>query len=102
MTEILLPLITSFVTGFITWFFARRKNNADARSAEIDNEVKAADFYKALLDDAGRRLDIAIEAIEERDRIIKERDKRIELLIEELEILTGELRKYKQLNGKSK
>lgn len=102
MIEILLPLISSLLTGLITWFLARRKNNADARSTEIDNEVKAGEFYKDLLDEASRQLKIAISTIAERDKAIRERDKRIELLIEEIEILTGELRKYKQLNGKAK
>ncbi len=102
MFDLLFTGATSLITGFVTWFFARRKNNADAKSAEIDNEVKAAAFYKTLLDDMGKRLEKSIQTIEERDKAIVVRDQRIELLILEMETLTGELRKYKQLSGKSR
>lgn len=93
-------LLTGLFTSAITWFFARRKSNAEAKSAEIDNEIKASDFYKGLLNDLGSRLEIAIKAIEERDLKIVERDKKIDLLLTEIEQLTDQLRKFKQLDGK--
>ncbi len=77
----------------ITWFLARRKNRADVKTTEIENEVKAAEFYKLLLDDAMKRLEIAINTI-------NSQDKRIQSLLIEVENLTEELKKYKQLNGK--
>lgn len=77
----------------ITWFLARRKNRADVKTTEIENEVKAAEFYKLLLDDAMKRLEIAISTI-------NSQDKRIQSLLIEVENLTEELKKYKQLNGK--
>lgn len=94
-------IITGLFTALVAWFFARKKNDADTKSLEIDNEVKSAAFYRSLLDDAKARLDQAIQAIEDRDAKIKERDKRIDLLLDDMEILTTELKKYKQLNGKS-
>lgn len=88
--------------------FGSKKNNAEARSAEIDNEIKAADFFKALLDDATKRLNMAIDTINERDEKIKlliemvhDRDVKIKTLMVEIEHLTDELKKFKQLNGKS-
>lgn len=115
MQDFILPILTTLATALITWFFARRKNNADAKSAEIDNEVKSASFYQNLLDDSKKRLDECLDVIEnqnkriaERDKIILEQDtekrelqKRLSDLIDEIESLTVELRKYKQLNGKS-
>jgi uncharacterized membrane protein YgaE (UPF0421/DUF939 family) len=99
--EFIYPLIGTIVTALVTWFFARRKTNAEAKSAEIDNEIKASDFYKSLLDDLKDRLESAIKAIEERDNKIIERDKKIDMLLVEIEQLTDELRKFKQLNGKT-
>ena len=93
MKEFLLPLIGTGLTALITWFFARRKTNAEARMAEIDAEVKAAEFYKSLLDDAMKRLDSAISTINNQDA-------KIQNLINQVEHLTDELKKYKQLNGK--
>ena len=61
--------------------------------AEIDAEVKAAEFYKSLLDDAMKRLDSAIATINNQEA-------KIQTLIQEIEHLTDELKKYKQLNGK--
>lgn len=101
MQEFILPILTTLATALITWFFARRKSNAEAKSAEIDNEIKASDFYKSLLDDLKDRLESAIKAIEERDNKIIERDKKIDMLLIEIEQLTDELRKFKQLNGKN-
>ena len=101
MQEFILPILTTLATALITWFFARRKSNAEAKSAEIDNEIKASDFYKSLLDDLKDRLESAIKAIEERDNKIIERDKKIDMLLVEIEQLTDELRKFKQLNGKT-
>ena len=89
MKEFLLPLIGTALTALITWFFARRK----AKMAEIDAEVKAAEFYKSLLDDAMKRLDSAIATINNQDT-------KIQNLINQVEHLTDELKKYKQLNGK--
>ncbi len=93
MKEFLLPLIGTALTALITWFFARRKTNAEAKMAEIDAEVKAAEFYKSLLDDAMKRLDSAIATINNQDT-------KIQNLINQVEHLTDELKKYKQLNGK--
>jgi uncharacterized protein (DUF3084 family) len=124
----LYPVLASLFTAFGMKLVEKRKNNAtdraleaDAVSKEIDNEIKSADFYKGLIEDGKKQLDSAIaainlrdakidiltgqlstalQAIKDRDLTINERDKKIDLLIDELETLTGELRKYKQLNGK--
>ena len=94
MQDFILPILTTLATALITWFFARRKNNADAKSAEIDNEIKSADFFRGLLDEATRRLNEAIDTINKQDLKIKS-------LMAEIELLTDELKKFKQLNGKS-
>lgn len=106
--EFLYPLISTIVTAVITWFLAKRKNNAEAKLAEIDAEVKAGEFYRSLLDDAKTRLEDAFKSIEERDRIIKAQDeekremqRQIKVFIEDIESLTTEIKKFKQLNGKS-
>lgn len=100
MEQFVYPTLTAFFAAFITWFFSKRKTNADAKSAEIDTEIKSADFYKSLLDDAGTRINQCLEIIKMQDGKILERDKKIDLLLIEIEHLTDELRKFKQLNGK--
>jgi cell division protein FtsX len=100
ITSILIPFLTAFGAGFITWLFARNRNSADTKSVQIDNEIKSATYYQNLLDDMSKRLEESIVAIEKRDVRIKDRDDKIEKLINEIGQLTDELRKYKQLNGK--
>ena len=100
ISSFLIPFLTAFGAGFITWLFARNRNTADTKSVQIDNEIKSAVYYQNLLDDMSKRLEESIHAIEKRDLRIKERDQRIEHLIDEKELLKGELRKYKQLKGK--
>ena len=54
MNELILTvtgLISALGTGFIGWFFGRRKTQAEAVSAEIDNDVKLSNHYKEILDD---------------------------------------------------
>jgi archaellum component FlaC len=108
LTTVLYPSLFAFigVAGTKIWDWVKPRTQkqietAEARSREIDNEIKSANFYKDLLDDMSKRLEDAITAIKHRDERIKDRDDKIELLIEEIESMTSELRKYKQLNGKT-
>lgn len=94
MSELVQNLLMIVIPAVVTWFLARRKNDADAKNAEIEAEVKAAEFYRSLLDDAMTRLDKAIATISQQEEKIKR-------LLLEVEHLTDELRKYKQLNGKA-
>ena len=87
MEQFIYPTLTAFFAALITWFFSRKSN-------QIDIEIKAADLYRTLLDDATKRLNQAIDTINERDEKIK-------VLMLEIELLTDELKKFKQLNGKS-
>ena len=87
MEQFIYPTLTAFFAALITWFFSRK-------GTAIDNEIKSADFYRNLLDDAMKRLNQAIDTINERDEKIK-------VLMDEIELLTDQLRKFKQLNGKN-
>jgi hypothetical protein len=94
MEQFVYPVLTVFFTALITWIFSKRKQNSELKSLDIDNEIKSADFYRNLLDDAMKRLNQAIDTINERDIKIKQ-------LMDDIEVLTDELRKFKQLNGKT-
>lgn len=107
LNVVLYPSLFAFagvaVTKFWDWVkpkFQTKLDNTSVKSAELDVEIKSASYYQSILDDMSRRLEESIAAIEKRDIRIKERDERIEHLILEMELLTHELRKYKQLNGK--
>jgi hypothetical protein len=68
MNEILIAiagLITLGGSAFFGWFFARRKNSAEAQKVEvgnkaivIDNEIKLSEYYKGLVDDLKPRYEL--------------------------------------------
>ncbi len=97
MTEFLKPyageLITAIIGGFLGWFFQRKKQRTEIDTNEIENALKALQYYREVADDLGTRLTQAITELNSTKLIIKE-------LEEKIEALTDELKKYKQLNGK--
>jgi peptidoglycan hydrolase CwlO-like protein len=118
MNEILASIsviLTTLATAFITWFFTRKKARQEVKSSEIDNDMKTADYYQKLLDDFDKRLKMALtdldratNAIRERDiqiddltKELRARDAKIDELMSDIKSLLDELKKYKQLNGKT-
>ena len=93
MNDLVQNIAMVIIPMLITWFLARKKNRADIKTTEIDNEVKAAEFYKLLLDDAMKRLETAVNTI-------SNQEKRIQSLLTEVENLTDKLKNYKELNVK--
>ncbi len=94
MFEIIQPYFgeafTALVVGLPTWFIARRKNNAEVTTTEIDNGSKVVDLYKSALDDLPVRY-------EERYKHIEEMSKGVEKLFEQQkEILLKEIEYHKE------
>lgn len=92
--QVIFPIILSFFTALITWFFTQSKSKRDLKAMDIANETKAAKYYQGLLDDMSARLDKAITELmesEERHRTLMDLNRQ----------LVVELQKFKQLNGKS-
>lgn len=48
MTEYLNFVMLSAIPATVTWLLARRKNNADAKSGELDNVSKAITVWREL------------------------------------------------------
>jgi uncharacterized protein HemX len=101
MIEALITIVTGFFASLVTWFFARRKSLAEAKSQEIDNAVKNADYYQKLVDDWVERYQKIVAELDRASEIIKAKDFQINELMDSINHLTEELKKYKQLNGKS-
>ena len=115
LETVLYPSIAAFLTALGMKILEWRKGKADSKSTEIDNEAKSATFYQNLLDDATKRINQCLEIIDnlnikvtERDKIIESQDveKRqlqhhIKELMDSNESLINEIKKFKQLNGKS-
>lgn len=101
-------IIAGLASGVGGWFYGRKKANVDVDSVQIDNFDKGLIYYQKLVDDLGVRLERAISALHlseiEKQEVIKkfsEATEQIHELEKKVENLTEELKKYKQLNGKS-
>lgn len=54
-------IITTIVSSFVSWFFAKRKYNAEVDNNLIANMQESLEFYKALADDNKERLDSVLQ-----------------------------------------
>ena len=54
-------VITTFLSGFVSWFFTKRKYNAEVDTNLITNMQESLEFYKALADDNKERLDTVLQ-----------------------------------------
>lgn len=80
-------LFTTIVSGFTSWFFTKKKYNAEVDNNLISNMQDSLDFYKALADDNKRRLD---EVLNENADLRKE----VSELREQVSKLTSALADY--------
>ena len=67
-------LITTIVSGWTSWFFARKKYNSEVDSNLINNMKDSLEFYKKLSDDNRNRL----EEVLKRNDELEKRDERLE------------------------
>ena len=54
-------VITSIVSGFASWFFTKRKYNAEVDNNLIGNMQESLEFYKTLADDNKQRLEEVLQ-----------------------------------------
>ena len=52
---------STIVSGFVSWFFAKRKYNAEVDNSLITNMQESLEFYKTLADDNKVRLDAVLK-----------------------------------------
>ena len=69
-------VVTSIVSGTISWLSAKKKYNAEVDSTLIQNLQNSLDFYKNLVDDNTRRLEDVLERnkeLEKRNQALEEK-----------------------------
>ena len=65
-------VITTITSAFASWFFAKKKYNAEVDSHLITNMQESLDFYKSLADDNKVRLDAVLRENAELRREVDE------------------------------
>lgn len=68
----IIGIFTTFISGWTSWFFTRKKYNSEVDQAIIHNMSESLDFYKQLSDDNKRRLDEMIKRNDELEEEIRE------------------------------
>lgn len=57
-------LVTTVVSGWASWFFARKKYNTEVDSNEIENLKKSLEFYESIVKDNNKKLQFYIDLAE--------------------------------------
>lgn len=87
-------IITTVISGWTSWFFARRKYNSEVDNNLIENMQKSLEFYKKLSDDNKNRLDEVLKRNAELEQEIKDLRKQMFSLMNSIcTDLTCQLRK---------
>ena len=80
-------VLTTFLSGFSSWFFTKKRYNAEVDNNLISNMQESLDFYKTLADDNKQRLE---EVLSENADLRKE----VSELREQVSKLTSALAEY--------
>lgn len=80
-------LITTVISGWTSWIFARKKYNSEVDSQVIANMKESLDFYKQLSDDNKERLDQVLKQNKEilaQNAELIEQNKQLQAEVEDL------------------
>lgn len=78
--EIIIALIgigSNIITGWLSWFFTRRKYNSEVDNNLINNMKESLDFYEKLSTDNKKRLEEVLERNAELEEEVKELKKQV-------------------------
>ena len=70
-------LLTSIVSSWTTWFFARKKYNSEVDLNLVEKMEKSLEFYKSLSDDNRTRLEEITERNNELEKEVQELRKQV-------------------------
>lgn len=65
-------IMTTVISGWTSWFFARRKYNSEVDNNLIENMQQSLEFYKKLSDDNKNRLDEVLKRNAELEQEIRD------------------------------
>lgn len=87
-------IIATVISGWTSWFFARRKYNSEVDNNLIENMQHSLEFYKKLSDDNKNRLDEVLKRNAELEQEIRDLRKQMFSLMNSIcTDLTCQLRK---------
>lgn len=93
LETIVITLVGSTSTGFIAWFFARKKNAAEAKSVELENVAAAVTIWREAAEELSKQLKIY------NDQLLEQRGENEKLRLE-IHELRKEIESLKNQNAK--
>ena len=100
----LVGVITTVASGFVSWFFARKKYNSEVDNQLITNMQESLEFYKRLSDDNTERLTKVLEQnkeILEQNAKLLDQNAQLEREVKELKEQVRKLTDKASKNGTS-
>ena len=89
----IIGIISTVASGWVSWFFTRKKYNVEIDNNIISNMRESLEFYKQLSDDNKQRLDEVLKRNDALEIEIKELRKQVsELMLMTCKDLTCKLR----------
>lgn len=70
-------LLTTIISSWTTWFFARKKYNSEVDLNLVEKMEKSLEFYKSLSDDNENRLEEITERNNELEKEVQELRKQV-------------------------
>lgn len=70
-------LLTTIISSWTTWFFARKKYNSEVDLNLVEKMEKSLEFYKSLSDDNKNRLEEITERNNELEKEVQELRKQV-------------------------
>lgn len=70
-------LLTTVISSWTTWFFARKKYNSEVDLNLVEKMEKSLEFYKSLSDDNKNRLEEITERNDELEKEVQELRKQV-------------------------
>ena len=94
-------LLTTIISSWTTWFFARKKYNSEVDSNLINNMKESLDFYEKLSNDNRERLEEVLKRNTELEQEVRELRKQMFSLMSSIcTDLTCQLRKRNLFDNK--
>ena len=98
-------VVTTIISGWTSWFFARKKYNSEVDNQVITNMKESLDFYKHLSDDNKERLTQVLEQnalLLEQNTNLENKIKKLEAQIQSLADQLTKLQETKPANKPKK
>lgn len=74
-------ILTSIISSWTTWFFTKKKYNAEVDGALLSNMKESLNFYKELSEDNRKRLDEVLDRNRELEKEVSDLRKQVTAML---------------------